>query len=164
MTDVELVKLCSMLEIFHVTPPATCSELPLEDAVFDQDKPALNQKMWDEILGAEYLSDIEPINDLTPEEMLNEEIMKEAARALEKDTSDENTTAQPTALDAQREHTSDVARPEAEPVAATHAEGIHTSAADDVPVNAQTPEEDALSDYSLNSLFDEVPGEHRQET
>ena len=74
-----------MFENLHVTPPATCSELPLEDAVFDQDKPALNQKMWDEILGADYLSDIGPINDLTPEEMLNEEIMKDAARALEED-------------------------------------------------------------------------------
>lgn len=170
--DFKLDKLCSMLELFHVTPPATYSELPLEDAVFDQDEPALNQQMWEEILKADYLSDIEPINDITPEEMLSEEMMKEAARALEEDTLDEETTAQHTALDAQREHMSDVARHEA----ATPADGGHAKTANDEPPeqgegesvvdassnesSVEEPFEGTAEDYSLDRLFDDKPHEN----
>ena len=141
----KLDQLCSILSSFHMqdfetTSPTTYSERPLEDTEFDKDEPAFDQKKWSEIIGPNYLSDVEPVNDASLDD------------------------AQNSILDTQREQTSGVATPETEPVAATHAEDVHTSAADDVPVDAQTPEEDALSDYSLNSLFDEVPGEHGEET
>lgn len=162
--DAELDKLCSMLELFYFTPPATYLERPLEDAKFDEDEPAFNQTKWNEIIGPDYLSDMEPEHNATIDDMVSEATIDETGRAPAENTLNEESSAQDSTLDTQREQTGGVATPEAEPAAATPAEGEHTNAADDLPVDGPTPQEDAFSDYSLNSLFDEVPGEHGEET